>query len=69
MELFQRLGLDNWDTTAVFIWIVSQIVMPPFTLYFVNNLRKTLEKFASDFNAVLQNLVSAGKGVSSTAST
>ena len=68
-ELFKRLGLDSWDLTAMFIWIVSQIVLPPLTLYFVNSLRKTLEKFASDFNAVLQNLISAGKGVSSTTST
>ena len=68
-KAFKKLGLDSWDTTAVFIWIVSQILLPPLTLYFVNSLRKTLGKFASEYNAKLQNLVSAGKGVSSTTST
>ena len=61
-KAFKKLGLDSWDTTAVFIWIVSQILLPPLTLYFVKSLRNTLEKFASDYNAKLQNLVSAGKG-------
>ena len=60
--LFKKIGLDNWDMTAVFIWIFSETLVPPLTLHFVNGLRKKLEKFASDFNAKLKNLVSAGKG-------
>ena len=60
--LFKKNGLESWDTTAMFIWIFSQLWAPPLTLHFVKGLRKSLETFASDFNAKLKNLASGGKG-------
>ena len=57
----ENVGIDTWDHTALVIWLFFLLVVPIVSLYCVNGLGRTLQKFASDFNARLRNLASAGK--------
>ena len=57
----EMTGLQIWDVTAAVIWLLSQILVPPSSFYTVKSLGRTLDNFASGFNAKLKNLVSAGK--------
>ena len=57
----ERMGIETWDYTALFIWLFFQLVVPNVSLYCVNGVGRTLQKFASDFNVRLRNLAYAGK--------
>ena len=46
----ERMGIETWDHTALFIWLFFQLVVPNVSLYCVNGVGRTLQKFASDFN-------------------